>query len=235
MTSSSSPAAPRCRSLSSAARRRRASRNRPINASSTTADIPQWGCSRGVASRRPSPVRNRRRAPKKLRAGPTRPARRRTARRRGDAGPVRCRLAAGSVYSLTVRRPRVLDWLASGQRGGLGLQGLGELNVAPEDRDVHDPKRWEGEIHVSPPERAAWRGVVDAGLADAFRLFPQPEKQFSWWDYRLLRFHRNWGLRIDHILLSRELAARCTASSIDREPRKRERPSDHAPVIADLN
>ncbi len=115
------------------------------------------------------------------------------------------------------------------------LAVLGDFNVAPEDRDVHDPKRWEGEIHVSPPERAAWRGVLDTGLADAFRLFPQPEKLFSWWDYRLLGFQRNWGLRIDHILLSRELAARCTASSIDREPRKRERPSDHAPVIADLD
>jgi len=115
------------------------------------------------------------------------------------------------------------------------LAVLGDLNVAPEDRDVHDPKRWEGEIHVSPPERAAWRGVIDVGLADAFRLFPQPEKLFSWWDYRLLGFQRNWGLRIDHILLSRELAARCTASTIDKEPRKRERPSDHAPVIADLN
>ena len=115
------------------------------------------------------------------------------------------------------------------------LAVLGDLNVAPEDRDVHDPKRWEGEIHVSPPERAAWRGLLDTGLADAFRLFPQPEKLFSWWDYRLLGFQRNWGLRIDHILLSRELAARCTSSTIDKEPRKRERPSDHAPVIADLN
>jgi len=138
------------------------------------------------------------------------------------------------VYKL-----RWYEALASWAKEELGqhprLAVLGDFNVAPEDRDVHDPKRWEGEIHVSPPERAAWRGVLDTGLADAFRLFPQPEKLFSWWDYRLLGFQRNWGLRIDHILLSRELAARCTASSIDREPRKRERPSDHAPVIADLN
>jgi len=111
----------------------------------------------------------------------------------------------------------------------------GDFNVAPEDRDVHDPKRWEGEIHVSPPERAAFRALLDLGFADAFRLFPQPEKSFSWWDYRLKAFERGWGLRIDEILLSRELAARCVASSIDKGPRGRERPSDHAPVIADLN
>lgn len=114
------------------------------------------------------------------------------------------------------------------------LAVLGDLNVAPEDRDVHDPKRWEGEIHVSGPERAALRRVLDLGLADAFRLFPQPEKLFSWWDYRLLAFQRNWGLRIDHILLSQPLAARCTACTIDKAPRSLERPSDHAPVIADL-
>lgn len=114
------------------------------------------------------------------------------------------------------------------------LAVLGDLNVAPEDRDVHDPKRWQGQIHVSEPERAALRGVIGIGLADAFRLFPQPEKLFSWWDYRLLAFQRNWGLRIDLILLSPELAARCTACTIDTGPRKLERPSDHAPVIADL-
>jgi exodeoxyribonuclease III len=115
------------------------------------------------------------------------------------------------------------------------LAALGDLNVAPEDRDVHDPKRWEGQIHVSAPERAALHGVLEVGLADAFRLFPQPEKLFSWWDYRLLAFQRNWGLRIDLILLSAELAARCTACTIDQAPRKLERPSDHAPVIAELN
>jgi exodeoxyribonuclease-3 len=115
------------------------------------------------------------------------------------------------------------------------LAVLGDLNVAPEDRDVHDPKRWAGQVHVSEAERAAMRKVVDeTGLADAFRLFEQPEKEFSWWDYRLAAFQRNWGLRIDHILLSPELAKRCVACSIDRSPRKLERPSDHAPVIAEL-
>jgi exodeoxyribonuclease-3 len=115
------------------------------------------------------------------------------------------------------------------------LAVLGDMNVAPEDRDVHDPKRWEGQIHVSAPERAALSAVAQVGFVDAFRMFEQPEKLYSWWDYRLAAFARNWGLRIDLILLSRELAARCTACTIDKAPRKRERPSDHAPVIADLS
>ena len=111
---------------------------------------------------------------------------------------------------------------------------LGDMNVAPEDRDVHNPKRWEGKIHVSEPERTALRHVMDVGFADAFRLFEQPEKQFSWWDYRLKAFERGWGLRIDLALLAPAVAKRCTACTIDIGPRKRERPSDHAPVIVDL-
>jgi exodeoxyribonuclease III len=114
------------------------------------------------------------------------------------------------------------------------LAVLGDLNIAPEARDVHDPRRWEGRIHFSEPERAAFRAVVSTGVTDAFRLFPQPEKQFTWWDYRLAAFQRGWGLRIDHILLSPELGAKCTRCTIDSEPRKRERPSDHAPVSAEL-
>jgi len=125
-------------------------------------------------------------------------------------------------------------WLKSKLEEHPRLAVLGDLNIAPEPRDVHDPKRWEGKIHFSEPERAAFRAVVDVGLKDAFRLFDQPEKQFTWWDYRLLAFQRGWGLRIDHILLSPELAAKCTACTIDVEPRKRERPSDHTPVIAEL-
>ena len=111
---------------------------------------------------------------------------------------------------------------------------LGDLNIAPEDRDVHNPKRWEGGIHVSPPERAAFRALLDAGLADAFRLFEQPEKEFSWWDYRLNAFPRGWGLRIDFVLLSAELAKACKSASIDKGPRALERPSDHAPVLVEL-
>ncbi len=111
---------------------------------------------------------------------------------------------------------------------------LGDFNIAPEDRDVHNPKRWEGGIHVSPQERATLAKLLGVGFSDAFRLFEQPEKEFSWWDYRLNAFQRGWGLRIDLILLSKELAARCTASSIDKAPRALERPSDHTPVIAEL-
>ncbi|PKO35046.1 MAG: exodeoxyribonuclease III [Betaproteobacteria bacterium HGW-Betaproteobacteria-7] len=111
----------------------------------------------------------------------------------------------------------------------------GDYNVAPDDRDVHDPKAWAGGILVSEPERAAFRRLLDLGLTDSFRLFDQPAKTFSWWDYRMLGFQKNLGLRIDHILLSAPLAARCTSAGIDRAPRKRERPSDHAPVWASLD
>jgi exodeoxyribonuclease-3 len=111
---------------------------------------------------------------------------------------------------------------------------LGDFNIAPEDRDVHNPKRWEGGIHVSPQERETLGRLLGAGFSDAFRLFEQPDKEFSWWDYRLNAFQRGWGLRIDLILLSKELAARCRASSIDKAPRALERPSDHTPVIAEL-
>jgi exodeoxyribonuclease-3 len=115
------------------------------------------------------------------------------------------------------------------------LAVAGDFNVAPEDRDVHDPKAWEGQIHVSEPERAAWRALTALGLKDAFRLFEQPEKSFSWWDYRMLGFRRNAGLRIDQLLLSPVLVARCTGSSIDKAPRKLEKPSDHAPVLAEIS
>ena len=110
----------------------------------------------------------------------------------------------------------------------------GDFNVAPEDRDVHDPKAWEGQVLVSEPERAALRALIDLGLQDSFRLFEQPEKSFSWWDYRMMGFRRNAGLRIDHWLLSTPLAERCTHCEIDKVPRKWEQPSDHAPVIVDI-
>ena len=114
------------------------------------------------------------------------------------------------------------------------LAVLGDLNIAPEDRDVHDPKAWEGQIHVSEPERAAFRALIELGLADSFRLFEQEEKTFSWWDYRMMAFRRNAGLRIDFVLLSALLVTRCTACGIDKAPRKLERPSDHTPVIVEL-
>jgi len=115
------------------------------------------------------------------------------------------------------------------------LAVLGDYNVAPEDRDVHDPAAWEGKVLCSKPEREAFGNLVGLGLKDSFRLFEQPEKSFTWWDYRMNAFRRKLGLRIDHILLSEELAKACTACTIDIEPRKNERPSDHAPVVAELN
>jgi len=124
-------------------------------------------------------------------------------------------------------------WLGNARIPNLAL--LGDLNIAPEPRDVHNPRRWEGKIHFSEPERAAFRAVAGVGLQDAFRLFEQPEKQFTWWDYRLKAFERGWGLRIDHILLAPALAAKCRSCTIDVEPRRRERPSDHAPVAAELS
>ena len=111
---------------------------------------------------------------------------------------------------------------------------LGDYNIAPEDRDVHDPVAWKDQILCSAPERAAFFDLLGLGLTDAFRQFEQPEKSFSWWDYREMGFRRNRGLRIDHILLSAPLAAACSACYIDKAPRKLERPSDHTPVIAEL-
>ena len=127
------------------------------------------------------------------------------------------------------------DWLRMELARHPRLAVLGDLNIAPEDRDVHDPKAWEGQVHVSEPERAALRALIGLGLEDSFRLFVQPEKSFSWWDYRMAAFRRNAGLRIDHILLSSALARRCSACTIDKAPRKLERPSDHTPVIAELS
>ena len=111
---------------------------------------------------------------------------------------------------------------------------LGDYNIAPEDRDVHDPVAWKDQILCSEPERAAFRKFLDLGLVDAFRLFEQPERIYSWWDYRQMGFRLNRGLRIDHVLLSKSLAAACKACVIDKAPRKLERPSDHAPVLATL-
>jgi exodeoxyribonuclease-3 len=109
---------------------------------------------------------------------------------------------------------------------------LGDFNVAPEDRDVHDPAAWAGQILVSDKERGALQGLLDQGMVDTFRLFEQEPNSFSWWDYRAAGFRRNRGLRIDLILASEGLAQRCETSTIDPEPRGKERPSDHTPVLA---
>lgn len=127
------------------------------------------------------------------------------------------------------------DWLETELQQHPQLALLGDYNIAPEDRDVHDPAAWQGQVLVSEPERAAFRRLVEMGLQDSFRLFEQAEQSFSWWDYRAAGFRRNLGLRIDHILLTAPLVQRCRGCEIDKAPRKLERPSDHAPVIATLD
>jgi exodeoxyribonuclease-3 len=132
-----------------------------------------------------------------------------------------------------------LRWLRSLRRflhGELSrhenLVVTGDFNIAPDDRDVHDPALWEGQILCSEPERDAFRSLLDLGLADTFRLFQRGTGIFSWWDYRQGGFRRNHGLRIDLLLASSTLATLCRSSTIDTEPRRAERPSDHAPVVA---
>jgi exodeoxyribonuclease-3 len=125
-------------------------------------------------------------------------------------------------------------WVSERLAANRQLVVAGDFNIAPDDQDVYDPDAWAGQILCSDPERAAFRRLLSLGLKDSFRLFDQPAKSFSWWDYRMLGFQKNRGLRIDHILLSETLAARCKAARISREVRKLERPSDHAPVTAEL-
>jgi len=108
----------------------------------------------------------------------------------------------------------------------------GDFNVAPEDRDVWDPERWRGQILFSEPEKAALQNLIQWGLIDALRISHQESGLYTWWDYREGAFHRGWGVRIDHILLSPTLAERCSAVEIDRDERKGQKPSDHAPVLA---
>jgi exodeoxyribonuclease-3 len=135
-----------------------------------------------------------------------------------------------------------LDWLEK-LRGYVAaelsrhprLVVLGDFNIAPEDRDVHDPEAWRGKILCSDPERAALGALLDLGLSDLFRRFDQEERLFSWWDYRMMGFRRNHGLRIDLILGSNALAEACTSCRIDKEPRRLERPSDHTPVVAEFD
>jgi exodeoxyribonuclease-3 len=127
------------------------------------------------------------------------------------------------------------DWLAIELQQNSRLALLGDFNIAPADEDVHDPKAWEGQNLVSPPERSAFQQLLGLGLHDSFRMFEQAPKTYSWWDYRMMGFRRNAGLRIDHILLSEELKLRCQASVVDKEPRSWEQPSDHAPVIATIS
>ena len=131
--------------------------------------------------------------------------------------------------------PALSAWLQRELINFKKLALLGDFNVAPEDRDVHDPEIWQGKVLCSQPERAAFNDLLSLGFSDSFRLFEQPEKSYTWWDYRMMAFRLNRGLRIDHILLSHELASTCKTCQIDKTVRKLERPSDHAPVLVELS
>ncbi len=173
-----------------------------------------------------------------------------------DYGDVQKRLLAVTIGDLRVINVYVpngqevgsdkyaykLDWLqalarllAAELKAHAKLALLGDFNIAPEARDVHDPQAWEGRVLFSEPERAAFRALTGTGLVDVFRNFEQPEKSFSWWDYRAGAFRRNNGLRIDHILASAVLGAHCRVCTIDAAPRRHEQPSDHAPVLAEFD
>jgi exodeoxyribonuclease III len=127
------------------------------------------------------------------------------------------------------------DWVKSELAVHPQLVLMGDYNIAPEDRDAYDPVALAGTIHLTPQERAHFAALLGLGLVDAFRLFEQPPKSWSWWDYRNLAFRKNQGLRIDHILVSSALAPQVSGCLIDKLPRKNERPSDHAPVVVTLN
>lgn len=129
----------------------------------------------------------------------------------------------------------LINWLVGELKKYPNLVLLGDYNIAPEDRDCHDPAAWVGQVLVSEPERAAFKKLENLGLHDSFRLFEQAEKSFSWWDYRMMGFRRNFGMRIDHILVSDGLKEKCVNCTIDKAPRKLERPSDHTPVVLELS
>ena len=130
---------------------------------------------------------------------------------------------------------RVTAWLAGELEQHRDLIVLGDFNIAPDDRDVHDPEAWREKILCSSLEREALQRILDLGLQDTFRLFEQPDGVFSWWDYRMNMFRRKMGLRIDLVLASEAMASRCKASYVDVEPRRQERPSDHAPAVAEFS
>jgi exodeoxyribonuclease-3 len=126
-------------------------------------------------------------------------------------------------------------WLVTELKQHSQLALLGDFNIAPEDRDTYDPALWAGKVLCSDLERAAFTRLIELGLVDTFRQFEQAEKSFTWWDYRMQAFRRKMGMRIDHILATATLAQTCSACVVDTEPRKHERPSDHAPVVASFD
>lgn len=126
-------------------------------------------------------------------------------------------------------------WLTQELAAHPHLVLMGDFNIAPEDRDVHDPVAWAGQIHCTDEERGHFKALLGLGLVDAFRLFEQAPRLWSWWDYRNLAFRKNQGLRIDHILVTEALRSATVSCVIDKLPRKNERPSDHAPVLVELH
>jgi exodeoxyribonuclease-3 len=126
---------------------------------------------------------------------------------------------------------RLRRFLEASYSAGSEVLVCGDMNVAPEDRDVWDPDKWRSEIMFSDPEKAVFRDLLNWGLCDALRIHHQEGGFYTWWDYRNAAFHRGWGLRIDHVLLSAPLARRCVRIEIDKDERKGEKPSDHAPVL----
>ncbi len=129
---------------------------------------------------------------------------------------------------------QVTAWIAGEMQQHEKVIVLGDFNIAPDDRDVHDPDAWHEKILCSTQEREALQGILDLGLSDTFRQFEQAEKSWSWWDYRMAAFRRNMGLRIDLVLVSKALQKACSAAYIDKEPRRQDRPSDHTPVVAEF-
>jgi exodeoxyribonuclease-3 len=129
---------------------------------------------------------------------------------------------------------KVTDWLGEEMKQHENVVVLGDFNIAPDDRDVYDPEDWAGKILCSAPEREAFEKILGLGLTDTFRMFEQEERTWSWWDYRMNMFRRKLGLRIDLVLASPAMTSRCTSSYVDIEPRRQERPSDHAPAVAEF-
>ena len=129
----------------------------------------------------------------------------------------------------------LVQWLEPQLAAPEPLVLLGDFNIAPEDRDVHDPAAWAGQVLCSDAERERFRALQALGLVDAFRLFEQAPKAYTWWDYRQLAFRRNMGLRIDHVLVAPSLRERVRECRIERDMRKREQPSDHAPVVVQVD
>ena len=128
----------------------------------------------------------------------------------------------------------VTDYLREQIKEWRDVVVVGDFNIAPDDADVHDPEAWREKILCSTPEREALGKILRLGFHDVFRNFDQEEKSFSWWDYRAAAFRRNMGLRIDLVLATDRMSEACVRCYIDKSPRKNERPSDHAPVVAEF-